>query len=104
MMESSETSLERVKRIAMQALSGEIHMFLACRKISYETINLENLPREITVVFDGIASEIDGLPIGDERQHWDPVALLEQDKEIERYLAEVGPVLRESMEKLIAFA
>jgi hypothetical protein len=104
MIEFDETSLERVKRIAVQALSGEIHMFLACIKISNETINLQNIPREITVVFDGIASEIDGLPIGDERQYWDTVALLEQDKEIERYLAEVGPVLKEAMEKLVATA
>jgi hypothetical protein len=104
MMAFPESSLEKVKEIARQALSGQIHMFLACVKISNETINLQNVPREITIVFDGVASEIDGLPIGDERQHWNPVALLEQDKEIERYLVDVGPVLKEAMEKLVAFA
>jgi hypothetical protein len=104
MTEYSEHPLERAKRIAKQALSGEIHMFLACVKISNETINLQDVPREITVVFDGIASEIDGRPIGDERQYWEPIALQQQDKEIERYLAEVGPELRDAMEKLIATA
>jgi hypothetical protein len=103
-MELTEASLGRAKIIAVQALRGEIHMFWACIKISNELINLQNFPREITVIFAGIASEIDGLPIGDERQYWDPAALLEQDNETERYLAEVGPTLRKAMEKLIALA
>jgi hypothetical protein len=103
MNELSEHSLARAKKFAAQALSGEIHMFLACRKIASETAALQNIPRDITAVFDGVASEIDGLPVGDERLYWEHRALLEQDAEIERYLAEVGPTLRDAMEKLVAF-
>lgn len=104
MIESSETSLELVKKIATQALDGEIHLLLACQKLSNETAKVQNLPREITVVFDAIASESDGLPIGDERKYWEPGALLEKDKEIKKYLQEVEPVLRDALEKLIALA
>jgi hypothetical protein len=98
----TSASLERGKTFARQGLGGEIHMFLACIEISNETKNLAYVPREITVVFDGIASEVDGLPIGSERLHWDAAALEEQDKEIERYLGEVKPVLRDAMRKLLA--
>ena len=34
--------------------------------------------------FVGIDSETDHLPIGEERQHWNPEALRERDVEIER--------------------
>jgi hypothetical protein len=98
----SSISLERAKAFARHALSGKIHMFLACVEISNDTINLAHVPREITVVFDGIASEVDGRPIGSERLHSDAAALTEQDKEIERYLAEVKPVLSDAMRKLLA--
>ncbi len=63
MTELAKHSLERAKKFAMQALDGDIHMFLACQRIANETATLQNIPREITAVFDGIASEIDGLPV-----------------------------------------
>lgn len=104
MNEYSGNALELAKKIATQALNSEVHLLLACQKIAREAAKVRSLPREITVVFDAIASETDELPLGEERQYWEPAALMEKDKEIEKYAAEVGPVLREAMEKLIATA
>jgi len=37
------------------------------------------------VVFGGVASESDDLPVGKDRERWDPTALVDKDAEVQIY-------------------
>jgi hypothetical protein len=45
------------------------------------------------LVFGGIASEIDGCPIGKVREYWSPKALEREDKNLQEYENEVRPMV-----------
>jgi hypothetical protein len=52
-------------------------------------------------VFAGICSETEDLPIGQERQNWDSVVLLEKDKELRRMETAYNEVFREACKRLL---
>lgn len=63
--------------------------------------DLRDIPDEVWNVLGGVASEIDGLPVGDERRFWDPEVLKRKDLEIEDYRQRARQVIVQAFEKLL---
>ncbi len=78
-------ALERVKKIAEDALAGKKDILLACRELSPFNVAISGLPEDVIETFDVIASETDTLPIGSERQYWSKDALKDKDTRAENY-------------------
>ena len=56
---------------------------------------------EIFRLFQGVDSEIDGLPIGPERRYWAPDALQIKDELANKYELQIGDQLLKAAERLI---
>ena len=52
--------------------------------------------------FAGICSEVEDLPIGKERENWDPNALAEKDNELRRVAGMYSEVIRDACKPLLA--
>jgi hypothetical protein len=91
----------RARRIAQKALAGEYDILLACRDLSEFRGRLP-ISAEDMDVFVGVASEVDGLPIGPEREHWQPEALKMQDAKAEEYRQQIMAVVNEALQSLLA--
>jgi hypothetical protein len=72
----------QILSLAKQFLAGQLGVIAASRKLSPLRHEVEAELAEVLVVFTGIDSETDTLPIGDARQHWGPEALARKDTEI----------------------
>jgi len=81
----AQTTIE----ITNSARSGDIGLLLAACEINsilHELPELERRVREEDFLFlTGVASECDGLPLGNERQYWAPASLQEKDAEAQAY-------------------
>ena len=51
--------------------------------------------------FAGVCSEVEDLPIGKERENWDPDVLAEKDNEVKRAAAMYSEVIREACKPLV---
>lgn len=56
---------------------------------------------EIFRLFQGVASETDGLPIGPERRYWAPDALQGKDELANKYELQISDELLKAAEQLI---
>jgi len=72
----------QILSLAKQLLSGQLGVIAASRELSPLRHRVETDLAEVLVVFTGIDSETDALPIGEVRQHWSPDALERKDREI----------------------
>jgi hypothetical protein len=72
----------RILSLSKQLLTGQLGVIAASRQLSPLRNEVETELAEVLVVFTGIDSETDTLPIGDVRQHWSPEALELKDREI----------------------
>ncbi|MFN9806999.1 MAG: DUF2489 domain-containing protein [Betaproteobacteria bacterium] len=71
-------------RVAANALSGQVDLLVACIELSCLLARAELAPDdEDARVFMLIESEIDALPIGDVRRHWDAAALEQMQPDVD---------------------
>ena len=75
-------SESQILSLAQQFLGGQLGVIAASRKLSPLRNEVEARLPEVLVVFAGIDSETDALPMGDVRQYWSPEALERKDREI----------------------
>ena len=75
-------SESQILSLAQQFLGGQLGVIAASRKLSPLRHEVEARLPEVLVVFAGIDSETDALPMGDVRQYWSPEALERKDREI----------------------
>jgi hypothetical protein len=76
------TPESQILSLAKQFLAGQLGVIVASGRLSPLRHEVEAELAEALLVFTGIDSESDGLPIGDVRQHWSPEALADKDLEI----------------------
>ena len=93
---------QRARDIATRALAGEYELFLACIDLDALRDDLEGVPEDVLHVFMGIASEVDDLPIGSQRQYWAPEALVKKDVEADGYREQVREVATQAFRDLLA--
>jgi hypothetical protein len=72
----------RVLSLAKQLLAGRLGVIAAARELAPLRHDAEPELSEILLVFTGIASETDGLPVGAVRRQWSAEALERKDREI----------------------
>ena len=83
------------REIATRALAGGYDPLLACRDLAALRLQLLNIPEDVMDTFVAVASEVDVLPIGDERQNWSPEALKKKDTQAENYRVRIKGVVDE---------
>jgi hypothetical protein len=72
----------QILSLAKQLLAGQLGVIAASRELSPLRHQVEAELTEVLVVFTGIDSETDALPIGEVRQHWSAESLVRTDHEI----------------------
>ncbi len=84
-------------------LSGQIGVLSAARQIKSLAFRLhgDKYVHDKFRIFIAIDSETDHLPVGPERRHWAPDALVRKDAEIQRYEDTWRPVAFEAARKVI---
>ena len=71
-------------RVARKLVAGEIGVITASRELAWLRYIHEVEPQvaEVLLIFTGIHSETDTLPLGEVRKEWNPDVLKRKDKEI----------------------
>jgi len=88
------TAKARIVEISQSVLSGRINVLPAAREISGLLHQIESeIESEDQLLFAGIASETDDLPIGTERQHWAEEAFAVKEVAIARYESVCRPLI-----------
>lgn len=93
--------MERARDIAKKALDGEYDLLLACRDLAGLRARFPAIPADALDTFDGVASEVDGLPIGPERVYWNAEALRLKDIEAADYRTRVGGSVKAALRILL---
>jgi hypothetical protein len=94
-------STERAREIARRTLDGDYDLLLACRDLASLRPGIPCVADNLMDVFVGVASEIDGLPIGAERRHWAAEALKSKDARVVDYRERVRSGVMTALQKLL---
>ena len=93
---------EHVLRVARSVLAGTVSVLAAARELSeLREIYPDDSDADL-LVFIGVASQIDHLPIDDERRNWSTSALAEKDFEIAEAEHDFRPDMRRACERIVA--
>lgn len=98
------TPAQQAENIARAVLAGKCDPLLACRDLFDLRASLELFPTTIMDTIAGVASEVDGLPIGSERSYWAPEALKVKDAEVETYRRRVRNIINKAMQGILDFS
>lgn len=93
--------MERAKEIARRALNGEYDILLTCRDLANLKGRLSGACDRAMDTFIGVASEVDDLPLGDERKLWATDALKALDIKASTYREQVRAAVEEALEQLL---
>jgi len=97
-----EERRKEMVRVARHILDGSIGIVAGARKITRLRFPSRADKDNEILVFVGIDSESDHLPIGDVRQHWSADALKAKDAELQAYEARVRERAFRACQSLIA--
>ena len=100
-LEGGVPPTERAKEIARRVLDDSYDPLLACRNLDQLRKWLPKVPDEIMDTFVGIASEVDELPIGSEREYWAVDELKLKDVRAVKYRELVRAVVEGSLRQLL---
>lgn len=98
---TGDRSRQRAVEVAKRTLNGEYDLLLACRDLADLRTHLHGVPDDVVSTFVGVASEVDGLPIGAERRNWSLDALRANDVEADRYRQQVRGAVTEALRRLL---
>lgn len=78
-----EEQEREIVRVARRILNGEVSIITGAREMASVRLrpHSDDLDKEL-LVFSGIDSETDHLPLGDVRRHWAADALIHKDAQI----------------------
>jgi hypothetical protein len=96
------SSMERARKIACETLAGDYDLLLACRDLANLRERLPGVADDLMDTFVGVASEIDDLAVGAERNHWADESLRAKDIEAANYRERVKGVVTEALRELLA--
>ncbi len=71
-----------IVRTAQEVIDGEIGIILGCRRLQSFRFRLADEHDEDFMLFVGVDSQTDHLPVDDERRNWSSEALARKDIEI----------------------
>ena len=100
-MKSKQANVEeRAKSIVQETIAGKYDPLLAAREMVKLKMELACGSQEAWDDLVGIASEVDGLPLGDERSFWNKGALEEKDREADEYREQVRSIVCDALRNL----
>jgi hypothetical protein len=85
MLSEQEKAKSQILHVAKKLLIGEMGVIAGSRLLSSLRHSVDGEIAEALLIFAGIDSESDTLPIGEVRQHWRADALEIKDLEIAEY-------------------
>ena len=77
-------------------LNDKIHLVEACREVSHYDLQEAGIPLEKFAYIIGFESQTDHYPLGEVRKKLDPKALKELDDDINQFIQEAKPGVKES--------
>ncbi|HXD01538.1 MAG TPA: hypothetical protein VN048_19540 [Verrucomicrobiae bacterium] len=89
-------------RVAREILNGRIGIVAGARQMTGLRFPSKLEKDEAMLVFVGIDSESDHLPLGDVRRHWDEEVLKTKDEELRRFELSMKEQAFRACENLIA--
>lgn len=94
--------IQDLLQTAREIIDGNVGVIKGCRKLVslQHQIDVDALDADFLPIV-GIVSETDELPIGDDRENWNPDALAELDDEIQEAQALYKPLADSACAKLI---
>ncbi len=95
-------AIERAKRIARRTLESDYDPLLACRELASLRLRLPLVADKLMDTFVCVASEVDHLPLGAEREHWSAEALRSKDVESDDYRKRVQRKVREALQEILS--
>src|SRR5690554_4133175 len=99
----NDHAIELALGIARSTLAGEVDPLIACREIASMRSRLWGVPDGVMDVFIGVASEVDDLPLGIERDYWSQDSLRDRDVEASDYRSRVEDVVLSAMRYFVSF-
>jgi hypothetical protein len=102
-LESEERAHREVVTIATAILNGSVGIIEGARQLSalaHDVVDDWRVDADF-VVFGALDSGTDHLPIGRAREYWDPVALVDRDREVERVEADARPKIEQACRNLL---
>jgi hypothetical protein len=100
-MSSTEDARDEAKLIATKVTQGSMDPLLACIEIVRLRRYLPELSEEDWDLFIAIESELDGVPVGQERVHWDPKVLADKDKVTDRYREAIRDSVLDAFDRVL---
>ena len=85
--------MKEALKIAKKILSGEVDILLGSVKLDSllnQNLSEEEYYESDFIIIKGVASEVDDLPIGKEREEWSEEALKTKDMKIEEFKSQYG--------------
>jgi len=79
----------KIVALAQSVLAGQLGIVAASRQLSAWRFDVGAEHDPDFTFFVGVDSETDHLPVGEERQHWNPDALRTKDEELRAFEASV---------------
>jgi len=105
-MDSANNEQARLTAVqcATAILNRELGLLEGCQRLADLADSLVDswLDDPDFVLFGGVASEADGLPVGTGRQYWSAEALQREDRDIARYEAAVEGQVRAACRNVVA--
>lgn len=90
-------AVERALGLIELALAGERDLLLTARELDDLRHQLPNSEDDVWLFIRGVASDLDGVPFGPQRQLWAPAALDRLDKQINEWRSRIEEELRETL-------
>jgi hypothetical protein len=99
--ENDPAAVNRARQIARKVIDEGYDPLLACRDLDLLRWELPGVPREIMNEFTAVASEIDHLPLAEQRDYWAPGPLRTKDFQMASYRALVYESVISDMKRLL---
>jgi hypothetical protein len=101
--ESEERAHREVVTVATAILDGSVGIIEGARQLSalaHDVVDDWRADSDF-VVFGALDSSTDHLPIGRVREYWDPVALVDRDREVKRIETDARPKIEQACRNLL---
>lgn len=94
-------AVRTAREIAGATLAGELDLLQACRDMAALRTRLPAVPETAMDTFITVASEVDDLPLGNERGQWSRDELVAKDAEAADYRRRVKELVHAAMAEMI---
>lgn len=89
-----------IREVALNLINDDIH-FIEGIRIIRDKLNYISLSDDEANLIRGIDSDTDDVPVGETRKLWNKEALEKLDRELEEYILEVKPAVKDLCKRIL---